>query len=262
MTGILAALRVETLKVLRSKVLLFTFLGFCLAPLAGGYFMWILKDPELARRMGLIGLKAEITAGTAEWSSQFSLLAQAMAFGGLVGFGFIASWLFGREYANRTMKDLLALPTPRSAFVTAKFIVMAVWGCALAGVVIGLGIAAGSMVGLPGWSAATVTQGVLLIVELAALDLALTTVVAFVACVTRGYLPPLAWMFVTIVFAILVSAVGWGMYFPWSVPALRSGAAGADLALLPPVSYWLVVITGLAGLAATYAWWQFADQPV
>jgi ABC-2 type transport system permease protein len=49
-----AALWVETLKARRSKVPWLTALGFSLAPLVGGLFMIILKDPERARSMGLI----------------------------------------------------------------------------------------------------------------------------------------------------------------------------------------------------------------
>jgi ABC-2 type transport system permease protein len=37
------------------------------------------------------------------------MLAQGIAIGGLFVFGFIMSWIFGREYTDRTMKDLLAL---------------------------------------------------------------------------------------------------------------------------------------------------------
>ena len=62
-----AALWSETLKARRSKVPLFAALGFCLAPFIGGLFMIILKDPEQARQMGLLGAKAQLAAGTADW---------------------------------------------------------------------------------------------------------------------------------------------------------------------------------------------------
>ncbi|MEV0143917.1 MULTISPECIES: ABC transporter permease [unclassified Nonomuraea] len=37
----------------------------------------------------------------------------------------IAIWLFGREFSDHTAKDLLALPTSRTAIVAAKFVVAA-----------------------------------------------------------------------------------------------------------------------------------------
>ena len=49
MNNFSSALWAETLKMIRSKVPLTTALGFCIAPLAGGLFMIILKDPEMAK---------------------------------------------------------------------------------------------------------------------------------------------------------------------------------------------------------------------
>ena len=46
----------------------------------------------------------------------------------------------------------------------------------------------------------------------------------------------------------------------WSIPALYSGMAGPDYAELGWISFLIVLITGLAGLIATLAWWQMADQ--
>jgi ABC-type transport system involved in multi-copper enzyme maturation permease subunit len=58
------------------------------------------------------------------------LLATMVAAGGLVVFG-LASWVFGREFADRTAMTYCALPTPRSAIVLAKFGVVAVWSAGL-----------------------------------------------------------------------------------------------------------------------------------
>jgi hypothetical protein len=29
---------------------------------------------------------------------------------------------------------------------------------------------------------------------------------------------------------------------------------------LLPISYWIAILTGLAGMVATYLWWKYADQ--
>ena len=49
MNGFLASLWAETLKARRSKVPLLASIGFTLAPLMDGFFMFIMKDPERAR---------------------------------------------------------------------------------------------------------------------------------------------------------------------------------------------------------------------
>jgi len=71
--------------------------------------LYLLKNPDLAQNLGLTSTKAHI-AGTTDWPSYFSFLAQAIAIGGLIAFGFITSWIFGREYSDRTIKNLLVLP--------------------------------------------------------------------------------------------------------------------------------------------------------
>ena len=76
MNGLGSALWAETLKLRRSKVPLFTAAGFSIAPLVGGLFMIILKDPAAARSMGLISTKAQLVGGVADWTMFFSILAQ------------------------------------------------------------------------------------------------------------------------------------------------------------------------------------------
>lgn len=100
-------LRVECLKVIKSKVIWLTAAAFTIAPLMAGFFMFVLKNPELAKNSGLLGTKAQI-AGEATWPSYIELHAQMISVGGIFIFGFVTSWIFGREYADQTIKDLLS----------------------------------------------------------------------------------------------------------------------------------------------------------
>src|ERR1043165_3951906 len=152
MNNFSSALWAETLKMFRSKVPLFTAIGFCMAPLAGGLFMVILKNPEAAKSMGLITAKAQMLTGTADWTSFFSFLAQAVAAGGMVLFSIVTIWVFGREFSDHAVKELLALPTTRETIVTAKFIVIAIWTLLITLLIFGIGILVGSLVVIPGWS--------------------------------------------------------------------------------------------------------------
>jgi ABC-2 type transport system permease protein len=54
MNNLRQAIWVEWLKARRSRVPLLTALGFLLAPLAGGFFMQVLKDPEMARQLSTV----------------------------------------------------------------------------------------------------------------------------------------------------------------------------------------------------------------
>jgi ABC-2 type transport system permease protein len=92
------------------------------------------------------------------------------------------------------------------------------------------------------------------------LTIALVTPIAFFASAGRGYLPPMGAAIMAVVLAQVVAAAGWGEYFPWSIPALYSGMAGPAYANLGVVSYLIVLFMSLAGLMATLAWWEVADQ--
>ena len=260
MSRFAAALWAEFLKARRSKVPTVTALGFALAPIMGGLFMIILKDPEYARSIGLIGAKAQIVAGTADWPTYLGVLAQAGAVGGIFVFGTIAIWVFGREYADRTATDLMALPTSRPAIVAAKFVVVIAWSFALAAMIYVLGLAIAAAIGLPGWSPGVTFDGALSLAVTASLTIALGAPVAFVASAGRGYLPPMGFVILMIFFSQILAAMGWGAYFPYSVPALYSGVAGSQSSDLGIVSYLIVVLTSLAGAGATFAWWRWADQ--
>jgi len=260
MTGFVQAVWVELLKARRSKVPLLTGLAFSMAPLAGGFFMIILRDPELARRMGMISAKAQLVAGSADWPTYLDLLTQALAIGGIIVFGFVASWVFGREYSDRTLKDLLALPTSRSAIVLAKFVVVGLWSASLTLAVYLVGLGIGAAVALPPVAGEVFRQGIITFAITAGMTIILVTPVAFFASAGRGYLPALGFTILTLVAAQIVAATGWGEYFPWAIPALYAGMAGPQYADLGPASYVLLVVTSLGGAVGTLAWWELADH--
>jgi ABC-2 type transport system permease protein len=182
-------------------------------------------------------------------------LSQASAAGGLVLFGFIAAWVFGREYSDRTIKDLLALPTARSTVVLAKFLVIGAWSLVLTVLLLLVGLAVGAAIVLPQAALPVVVQGTLTVAVTALLSILLLTPVAFFASAGHGYLPPLAVIMLTMVLAQLVAYAGWGEYFPWAIPGLYSQGQA-----LGPASYVILVLTGLVGIAGTVLWWELADQ--
>ncbi len=233
--------------------------AFLMAPLAGGLFMFILKNPELAKSSSLISAKANLV-GIADWPSYFHFLSQGVAVGGLFVFGFVTSWVFGREYSDRTLKDLLALPIPRSSIVAAKFTVIFIWCMFLSLMVFGTGILVGRTIVLPGWSPEIVNQNFVNYLICAILTLALSTPVAFLATAGRGYLSPLGFVVFTLVLANIIAELGYGEFFPWSIPALYSGAAGTASYQPGMTGMIIVALTTLAGLFGTSMWWHYADQ--
>ncbi|NLV91060.1 MAG: ABC transporter permease subunit [Firmicutes bacterium] len=259
MNKLATAFLVESKKLFRSKVPLVSLLASLMIPFVGGLFMFILKDPELAQKMGVISAKAHIM-GTADWPSYLGLLSQAIAVGGLFIFGFITSWVFGREYSDRTINDLLALPISRGAIVMGKFLVVGLWSLSLSVVVIVLGFIVGRIVDIPQWSTAIAGEGLLTFLLCAILTLFLSTPVALLASIGRGYLSPLGFIVFTLVTAQVVAVTGYGWYFPWSVPALLSQTVGQGSMAVEPLGIHILLVTGLVGMGATVCWWRYADH--
>ncbi len=244
----------------RSKVPLFTAIGFSMAPLAGGLFMIILKDPEAAKSLGLITAKAQLLAGTADWTSYFGFLAQAIAAGGMILFAIVTIWVFGREFSDHTVKELLALPTSREVIVTAKFIIIAVWSLIVTVLIFGIGIVVGTLVVMPGWSEELIRTSFVSIIGTAALTVLLMSLVALLASSGHGYLPPFGWTIFTLFLANISAILGWGDWMPWVIPGLFGGVAGPRNEVLGFHSYVILIVTTIIGLAATYYWWRNADQ--
>lgn len=260
MSALIAAVWAEILKARRSRVPVLTGIGFALAPLMGGLFMLILKEPQRARSLGLISAKAQIVAGTADWPTYLGLTAQATAVGGSLLFAFVTAWVFGREFADRTVKLVLAVGTPRHATVAAKLLTVAIWCALLSAGNFCLSLAVGALVGLPGWSLLVLRGAAETVAGTTVLVIALMPVTALMASAGRGYLAPLGFAILTLFLAQILAATGWGALFPWSVPALFSGLAGPSAASMDAASYWIVAITGAVGLVGTFMWWRLADQ--
>jgi ABC-2 type transport system permease protein len=260
MNSFSSALWAETLKLRRSKVPLFTAIGFSIPPLIGGLFMIILKDPAKAQSMGLISAKAQLAVGVAEWATLFNLLAQATAVGGAIIFSVFTAWVFGREFSDHTAKELLALPSSRESIVAAKFLVVAGWTLILTLLCYLFGLVVGRLVDIPGWSLDLLRSASVDILGAGILTILLLPYVAFVASAGKGYLPSFGWVILTVALAQIVIITGWGDWFPWSIPALFSGAVGPRANLLGWRSYSILLIASMIGLAITFYWWRNADQ--
>jgi ABC-2 type transport system permease protein len=248
---------VEMRKALRSRMPLFTTLGSLFMPLGIGFLVFVSRNPEVSRKLGLVSAKANLMAATAtNWPTYLGLLAQLTAIGSFLLSCLIISWVFGREFADGTLKDLLAVPVPRWSILLAKFATAALWSAALTVIIFALSLALGAIIRLPEGSATALLQGSAVVAATACLVVAVALPTAFFASVGRGYLLPIGLAMLTLIAANLVIVVGWGEYFPWAVPGLFAQGKGA----LPAASYWIAGLTALAGVLGTWLWWQRADQ--
>jgi ABC-2 type transport system permease protein len=247
----------EFRKAWRSRMPLWTGLGSLILPLAIAFIIFVAKNPELSQKLGLIGAKANLMAySSMDWAAYLRLFGLMIAAGEFFLLVIAISWLFGREFADGTLKDLLAVPVSRWNIVLAKFILIGVWSCGLTLVIYIAGMLVGYFLDLPNLSAGLFTAGSGTVLATAVLTTAVITPFAFFASAGRGYLLPVAMAVLAMMFANLSQVIGWGEYFPWAVPGLLSQTKEG----LPVASVVIVILTGVVGILVTWLWWMKADQ--
>jgi ABC-2 type transport system permease protein len=248
---------IETRKVLSSKMPLFTLVGCLFFPFGIGFLIFVAKNPSISQKLGLIGAKANLMAYTAtDWPAYLGFFGLIIAAGGFILFVLVISWVFGREFVDGTLKDLLAVPVPRGGILLAKFIIVAAWCLVLTLVIYLAGLLMGALLHLPGGTGEIMAQGGVRVLITACLTIVVVMPFAFFASIGRGYLLPIGMAILALMMANLVAVTGRAEYFPWGVPGLFA----QDKTILTAASYWIVILTGLAGMFATYVWWKYADQ--
>jgi ABC-2 type transport system permease protein len=247
---------VERRKASAARMPLWTTVGSLFMPLGIAFLIFVARNPEISQTLGLVGAKANLIAYSAtDWPAYMGLFGMIVAAGGFFFYVLTISWLFGREFADGTVKDMLAVPVQRAHIILAKFTVMVVWSAMLTTVMIVVGLVTGALMNLPNGSISAIVSGGGRAAVAACLTIVVTMPFALLASAGRGYLLPLAAAVLTVMMMNLAALLGWGDYFPWAIPGLY--AQGASLT---PTSLAIVILTGLLGIVATYEWWMRADQ--
>ena len=151
MKGLLASIQAESLKMCKAKIFIISIIFFAFIASMIGLMMYVVHHPEIAGRSAALSAKTSLF-GKGDWPAFFNLLIQVILSLGPIGFGMVTSWVFGREYADRVVKDLLALPVSRSTIVISKFIIIAIWCILLVITLFISGLIVGIAVNIPGWS--------------------------------------------------------------------------------------------------------------
>lgn len=226
-----------------------------------GFMTFIQKHPEISQKLGIIGTKASLLRfGEANWQNYFTLITQGITAVGLIGYGFITCWVFGSEFSDHTIKDILSLPVSRSSIVIAKLLVIMLWCVILTAVFLVAALSFGYLAGVSAWSGEIISTCIYKFSVVSLLSMLLCTPVAFFASYSRGYMLPLGIVILTMIMANFVGLLGLGPYFPWAIPGLFIAPSGTENATLTLTSYIILFLTSILGLFGTMAWWRFADQ--
>jgi ABC-2 type transport system permease protein len=248
---------VEWRKAIRSRVPLWTALGSLLMPVGIGFIIFVSKNPEIAKNLGLISVKANLFAYSAtDWATYLGLASQMIAAGGFFMFVIVFSWVFGREFADGTIKDMLAVPVSRWTIVLAKFIISIALSFVMILLILMISLISGFVLQLPPATLRLITQGGSVVLITGIMVIWVVIPFALLASIGRGYLLPLGLAILTLISANILAVAGWGDLFPWCIPGLFSQGKTA----LYPISFWIVFLTGILGIMATSQWWNYSDQ--
>ncbi|MCB0504616.1 MAG: ABC transporter permease [Cyclobacteriaceae bacterium] len=256
---LLYSFRAELIKLKHSPFVWVSFIAFALGPIMGGIILYVLGSGNMDPS-SMLSQKAQMMDFKLNWDGFFILLSQVVGVGGVMIFGFVASWLFGREYSDKTSKDLLALPISRSTILNAKFLTYILWCIALVVSNLLLGLIIGKIMGLTGLTWEILIPNLTIYIVTTLMVVALGSPISFFALWGKGYMAPLGFLVLTLVFAQIVAAVGYGHLFPWALPGLYSGTGGEAASHITSGSFIILILMALTGYIACQQWWRRADQ--
>lgn len=204
---------------------------------------------------GLLAEKVRALVSGTGWVAYGGLLDQFVASALLVGVGIVVIWCFGREFSDRMVGSLFALPTSRGMIAAAKLIVVAGWSVLVSTSVVlvafGLGLA-GDLGPLDAFALEEMGD----VLAVALLTSLLASTLAFPASVGRGYLPAIGVMVLILMTAQMAVLFQAGAWYPFAAPGLWavSGNQGEALVTLPQLA--LVPVLALIGAGVTIRWWR------
>ena len=220
-----------------------------------GFVLWMVKNPEAARGLGLVGQKASFAMNglSADWKGLFTMFVELGVAGGMIILSIIVIYIFGREYVEGTAKNMLALPSPGPISSSAKLIVAALWFALLTAFLLAESLAVGAILGLGTPPAGLVASEAGISSSRRVLVLALQPLVAWVTVASGGYLAPFGYTIATLLIGNLMIRTDWARWCPWSIVAFLGGMTG-------PRQEDVVLGSGLV-LAATFALGPRGDDP-
>lgn len=233
--NILSLVPCEIRKAYKSSVFWVVIVGFTLLP--------------------ILALVKYFGAADISWEFYFTDMLKPFASLLVIGFAFTTCWIFGREYTDKTIHDLLVKPVSKLSIAMSKFIALLLWNSLLTVLMFAVVLLIGAYIGLTGGTAALILHYFLAFTAASLLTMLVSTVSSFLANVARGYLAPIGLIFLIVIIMNVVDNVGLAAYVPWTIPGLliSDGTLG-------PASLLILAMTGTAGFVGTVAWWRFAEQ--
>ncbi|MEX1037846.1 MAG: ABC transporter permease [Acidimicrobiia bacterium] len=246
------ALSVEFLKLRKSPVALIT--GMLIVLLIPAMSFGLVSVVE-GSGSGLLAEKVRVLVTGTGWVALGGLLNQFAASAVFVGVSVVAVWCFGREFSDRTVGSLFALPTSRGTIAGAKLIVILCWSLLVSVLLVTVAAAIGVLGGL-GRLDSTAFEELGTVILVAWLTSLLASTLSLPASIGRGYLPAIGVMVLILMTAQMAVLFEAGAWYPYASPGLW--AVSSDQGDLVVGVAHLATVPVLAGVSSllTVRWWQ------
>jgi ABC-type transport system involved in multi-copper enzyme maturation permease subunit len=250
----------EFLKLRRSWMPLWSGLIVLVASGLGLAVLPILSDPktqtEIAKSGGVFAQAVAAGAYEPSWANYLRIGVQGMSGSwGILTFGLVTAYLFGREFKEGAAKNMLTLPIRREYVVAAKLIVLAVWVFTLGLLSVLLTAGTTVILGVGGftWNAILVSVGETL-GAIAPLYLTLP-LVAWFAVRGKGYLQPMLYSLGVMMVGNALVQTPVSQWFPWNMPLHMVGASWYPIPPSPVlVGSWAVAVGVFVASVAALMW--------
>src|SRR5699024_8304221 len=150
------------------------------------------------------------------------------------------------------MVTSLAISDQRSTVIFAKFTAIFITNIFLTFLIFIVGIMIGFLLRIDDFTWQLFNNNGTSIMIVSGITILLSAPFGFFASFGRGYLLSLGAIFIILIFSQIIVAIGYGEYFPWSVPVLYSGITGVPFKF-DTLHSALIAITSLTGILGT--WW-------
>ena len=240
----LTFIQMEFLKLKRSNIFLLSIIGAILPPLL--MFIAALS----------FGEKQTFTALFTNVNMYMSILFAVLLFTIMI------SYLFGREYNEHTLKNILTIPISRKKFLTSKYLMLLVWIIILTIITSISTLIFGFIAGLDGLTLKLFIDSFIQLLYANVLLFLTFSPFVFVSLFITNMVPAMVGGATLTLINILIYGQNWAPYIPWVCPYLIASGEIKTYTTSIITSYSLILTTFAIGVIISYIYFNKKDIPL
>lgn len=174
-------------------------------------------------------------------------------------FAIIIAYLFGREYNEHTLKTMLTIPISRGKFLLAKYVMFLVWILILTVATSLSTVIFGFVAGLDGFTLKLFIDSFAQLLYANVLLFLTFSPFVFLSLFITNMVPAMVGGASLTLVNMLIYGQTWAPYVPWVCPYLIASGEIAEYSASISVSYGIILVTFVIGLAISYIYFTKKD---